>query len=290
MTGQHSIARAVLRGACLLSWTLGLLLPSLIALLLIGRAPTTIIRLWHRGAIVILDLDIELSGKPAVAAPALFVANHISYLDILVLGAMLNPAFVAKSEVGDWPVIGWLAHLVRTVFVDRQRRSSRQQRDAVAERLAAGESLVLFPEGTSSDGTKVLPFKSTLFSAVEAPGVAHRVSLQPITLAYGSHRKASPIDKGLGVSYAWYGDMDLLPHLWLVLGLPGAHVSVLLHDVLQTTANTDRKHLAAAAERVVGAGLRQIQAASRADAISHEAAGIVAGSSSNRRLSVTTKF
>ena len=99
----------------------------------------------------------------------LFVANHISYLDITVLGSLIAGSFVAKTEVARWPLFGWLAKLQRSVFVDRQVRSTAQQRDAIAERLAAGDALILFPEGTSGDGNRVLPFKSALFSVADQP-------------------------------------------------------------------------------------------------------------------------
>ncbi len=269
MTGScHNSFRAALRLLALICWTICLLLPSLIGKLLLGRAPKRIIRLWHRSVCVLLGLDIEISGEPTATAPALFVANHVSYLDILVLGTVLDTGFIAKSEVGRWPVIGYLARLIRTVFVNRDKRSSSsRQRDAIAERLAAGESLALFAEGTSSDGTEVLPFKSALFGAVEPRDNTHRVTLQPLTLAYASQSDATLAGQKWGANYAWHGDMKLAPHLWHVLGLHGACVRVLLHAPVRPTAGSDRKNLASAAQRVVSDGLFQIHAASRADGV-----------------------
>src|SRR5207302_11189130 len=116
-----------------------------------------------------------------------FAVNHISYLDITVLGSLLAVSFIAKREVAGWPLFGWLARLQRSVFIDRQVRTTREQRDTIATRLAAKEALVLFAEGTSSDGHRVLPFKSALFSVAD-PGAEERanrsLSVQPVSIAY----------------------------------------------------------------------------------------------------------
>src|SRR6185437_1390398 len=127
-------------------------------------------------------------------------SNHTGYLDISVLGSRLPASFIAKSEVARWPLFGWLAKLQRSVFVDRQVRSTAQQRDAIAERLAAKDALILFPEGTSNDGTFVLPFKSALFSVVfgksETP-----VTVQPVSLAY-TRLDGLPIGRALRPFFA----------------------------------------------------------------------------------------
>ncbi|MEL6964463.1 MAG: lysophospholipid acyltransferase family protein [Pseudomonadota bacterium] len=278
MKDNHATPKAILRLTGLVCWTLVLLLPSLGGQLLTGRAPRKITHLWYRGACTLLGLDIEMSGEPLKATPVLFVANHISYLDILALGASIDTGFIAKSEVGRWPVIGYLARLARTVFVERSKRSSSgRQRDAIIERLAGGENLVLFAEGTSSDGTEVLPFKSTLFSAVEAKSLTDHVALQPLTIAYNRQ------------GCAWYGDMEFVPHLWQMLGQPRTGVNVLLHDALPVSTVTNRKNLAAAAQRIVADGLHQMRSSSRTDAIPHEAAGLVARSSGNRQQPITSR-
>ena len=114
----------------------------------------------------------------------LFAANHISYTDITVLGSVIPGSFIAKAEVANWPFFGWLAKLQRSVFVDRQVRSTATQRDAIGERLAAGDALILFPEGTSGDGNRVLPFKSALFAAAQQGEDCPPVIVQPVSLAY----------------------------------------------------------------------------------------------------------
>ena len=114
---------------------------------------------YHRGCCRMLEFRVRLIGKPPAERPALFAANHVSYTDITILGSLIPGSFIAKAEVARWPFFGWLAKLQRTVFVDRKTRSSAIQRDAISERLVAGDALILFPEGTSGDGNRPLPFR-----------------------------------------------------------------------------------------------------------------------------------
>ena len=148
----------------------------------------------------------------------LIVANHTGWLDIVIFSAVAPISFVAKSEVGSWPFFGTLARLQRTVFVERTRRSQTgEARDSISARLAQGDTLVLFPEGTSSDGNSVLPFKSALLGAAESVlADGHHVTVQPVSTAYtGSH--GIPMGREARPLYAWYGDMELVPHLWEAL-------------------------------------------------------------------------
>jgi 1-acyl-sn-glycerol-3-phosphate acyltransferase len=131
---------------------------------------------YHRQCCRILGIAIKRRGRLSRKRPTLFAANHVSYLDIAVLGALVRGSFVAKSEVRDWPLFGLLAKLQSTVFVERRVRRAMRHRDEMAERLAAGRNLILFPEGTSSDGNRVLPFKSALLSVAEVrPAVLRMV-------------------------------------------------------------------------------------------------------------------
>src|SRR6202035_5701529 len=127
---------------------------------------------YHRRCCRILGLAVRPIGHPTQARPALFAANHISYLDISVFGSLIAGSFIAKTEVGSWPLFGWLARLQRSVFIDRRVRSTAHQRESIPGWLAAREALTLFPEGTSADGNRVLPFKSALHSVADhgAPG------------------------------------------------------------------------------------------------------------------------
>jgi 1-acyl-sn-glycerol-3-phosphate acyltransferase len=188
------------------------------------------------------------------------VANHTSYLDIIVLGGTTPVSFVAKSEVNTWPFFGLMARLYETVFVERSRRSQAGvARDQLRERLRAGDALVLFPEGTSNDGNRVLPFKSALMGAVEAEigtdakGRVEHVPVQPVSITYvGFH--GMPMGRENRPLFAWYGDMELVPHLWEAVTAGPIDVVVEFHEPMTVDAAGGRKPLAAMAEAIVRRG------------------------------------
>src|SRR5216683_2513376 len=153
------------RLALYLAWTVGLMPVQVIGLALRRRWTSRLPVFYHRWCCRILGFRIQVIGTQTAERPVLFAANHISYTDITILGSVITGSFIAKAEVADWPFFGWLAKLQRSVFVDRQVRTTATQRDAISDRLAAGDALILFPEGTSGDGNRVLPFKSALFGA-----------------------------------------------------------------------------------------------------------------------------
>ena len=206
---------------------------------------------YHRLVLRLLGVRLKLVGQPLRAGPALIAANHAGWLDIVILSAVAPVSFIAKREVNGWPFFGSLARLQRTVFVDRDRRhGAGDARDEIGERLASGDILVLFPEGTSSDGRRVLPFKSSLFGAAERPGVR----VQPLSLAYSGHRNL-PMTSRLMPFYAWYGGMELPPHLWEALKMGPIEVTVVCHPPLAIGGKMNRKALARGAEELVRDGL-----------------------------------
>jgi len=214
---------------------------------------------YHRFLAKLFDIRITTIGKPVIGEGVLIVANHTSWLDIVVFSAVGEVSFVAKSEVATWPFFSTLAKLQRTVFVERQRRTTTgEARDQIRDRLLAGDALILFPEGTSADGNKVLPFKSALMGAAEArvddgKGGTRPVKVQPVSTAYvGMH--GLPMGRENRPLYAWYGDMELVPHLWEALLSGPIDVVVEFHPPMDVEQAGGRKALAAKAEAIVRRG------------------------------------
>jgi 1-acyl-sn-glycerol-3-phosphate acyltransferase len=245
--------RPVWRLALVLPWTLAcallqgplLLLP---AALRGGRAAGLVPRLYWRGMCAILGLGLRIVGTPARTGadgrPVVYVSNHSSWVDILALGARLDAAFIAKEEVAGWPVIGWIARLGRTVYVRRARTSTARERDEMRARLAGGDSLILFPEGTTSDGARVLPFRSAFLSIAELPATAAGLPpiVQPISIVY-DRLAGLPMGRSTRPVLAWYGDMDIATHYWQLAQYQGMRASILLHPPLDPRDFPNRKAL-----------------------------------------------
>lgn len=235
---------------------------------------------YHRFLCGLFGIRVTTIGSPVENEGVLMVANHTSYFDILVLSSVARVSFVAKSEVVNWPLFGTLARLQETVFVERTRRSQTgEARDHIRERLLAGDALVLFPEGTSNDGNHVLPFKSALMGAVEAEigkddrGRVRHVPVQPVSVTYvGLH--GLPMGWENRPFFAWYGDMELVPHLWEALKAGPIDVVVEFHPPMTVDSAGGRKALAAAAEALVRQGQARALAgvAGPARQAEHEAA------------------
>lgn len=206
---------------------------------------------YHRSVLRWLGHRINVIGAPVSGKPCLIAANHVSWLDIPVLSALTPLSFIAKKEVAHWPGFGILAKLQRSVFIDRDRRhSTGSSRDEIKERFEAGETIVLFAEGTSSDGASVLPFKSAYFGAAEHPGVV----IQPVTLAYRGHW-GLPMNRRSRPLYAWYGDMEIQPHLWSAMMAGPIEVDIICHPPTSIEQAGSRKAAAKYAETMVRQGL-----------------------------------
>ena len=204
---------------------------------------------YHRILCRLLGINIVVEGHKPVG-PALLVSNHVSWLDIPVLSAVLPASFIAKREVGRWPLFGWMANLQASVFINRENRhSTGQSRHEIADRLKSGDILVLFPEGTSGDGNHVRGFKSSFFGAVYDLDVP----VIPVTIAYQAARNL-PLTRRQRPAIAWYGDMELLPHLWVALLQGPLAVTVCFHNALEPEP---RKQMAQTAENVVRRGLAE---------------------------------
>ncbi len=213
---------------------------------------------WHRRALEALDVRIRVSGAPVTARPLLVTPNHASWLDIPVIGSLMPVSFVAKAEVATWPVFGLFAKLQRSVFVDRTRRTATgRAASELADRLSSGDCMVLFPEGTSSWGDRVLPFRSALLGAARAAidvGGHDEVFVQPMTVAY-TRIAGLPVGRAERHRVAWVGDDELMPHLWGIATAGGIDVEIVWGEARPFGTTTDRKSLTADLEAGVRAGL-----------------------------------
>lgn len=205
----------------------------------------TITRLVCISALALMGLKLKTRGTRMKGAGAV-VANHSSWLDILVLNAPKRIYFVSKAEVADWPGIGWLAKATGTLFILRDRREAAAQVETFRRRLALGHRLLFFPEGTSSDSRRILPFKTTLFAAFFDQKLRETMRIQPVSVVYHAPRGKDPR------FYGWWGDMDLGPHLLAVLAArPQGWVELVYHAPVNVADFADRKTLAAHLETAV---------------------------------------
>lgn len=203
---------------------------------------------WHKGVCFIFGIRVKVIGTPVRDRQVMYVSNHLSYLDIPVMGSLLKASFIAKQEVAGWPVFGFLSKLQQTAFVDRTGARIDKDHYDLSNMLDQGKSLILFPEGTSSDGTALMPFKSRLFTLViERSG---GLPVQPFTVRLPDADTQTKRDR-----YAWYGDMDLAPHLWALGKTRGVTVELVFHDLIETNAETDRKELTEKCREIVAADL-----------------------------------
>lgn len=235
---------AILRIIAFLSWTAALIPVQAAALALrLGLAER--IPIWfHRGCNRIIGFRVVVHGTMCRERPVLFVSNHSSYLDVITLGSVIPGCFIAKSEVRGWPLFGLLARLQRSVFVERKARSSAgRQRDELQFRLEHGDNLILFPEGTSSDGNRTLPFKTSLFGAAALKPNGKPLLVQPVSVT-ATQLDGMPMGSVFRSLYAWYGDMDLAPHLWQAFKEGVVTVEIEFHPPVTIESFGSRKLLA----------------------------------------------
>jgi 1-acyl-sn-glycerol-3-phosphate acyltransferase len=213
-----------------------------VLLVLPGRGKERFAMLFWSGVAAIFGLRVTVHGRPASARPVLFIGNHCSWLDIVVFGAHVPGCFVAKGAIASWPVISLIARLGRTIFVSRERASVGREQNQLSRRLASGDNVILFPEGTTSDGTRVLPFSST-FLVLAAD--ASRPAVQPTTLVYDGI-DGLPVQRRDRPGISWYGDMVLAPHALIVLRRRRLHATLVFDEAMTPTIG--RKALAVVLE------------------------------------------
>lgn len=249
-----AILDAGARLALWLGW-MALLMPvQVVAVALDLGLAETIPVLFHRVSCRIFAIEIVTSGAVSRARPTVFVSNHSSYFDIPVLSCLVRGSFVAKGEIRSWPLVGLLARLQRSVFISRRVADTRAARDLLAGRLGAGHNLILFPEGTTNDGNRVLPFRTALFGLADEHLADGRLTVQPLTIAY-THQNGMPIGYAGRARFAWYGDMSLAPHFWQAIRGGRMRVRVDFHEPVEAAGFATRKALARHCHEAIAAGL-----------------------------------
>jgi len=197
-----------------------------------------------------LGHELIIKGQLSKAKPTLYVANHSSYIDILILGTFVPARFVAKQEVAKWPIMGWLSTNQGTIYIDRNRNAIAEGADKLIECLDKGESLILFPEGTTSDGCRILPFGSSFFDVA----VKKNVLVQPITVSYAGWDGLT-MPRFMRKLCGWESpDVEMLPHLWTLAQFGTIQVIVELHEPLEPKDFASRKELSVASYNAVQRG------------------------------------
>ena len=250
------VVLASVRLVLFMVWTA--IVPTAIALLKVCGFKTASIRVtYYRGLCLIFGLDVVVHGQISQDRPLLIASNHISYLDIMAFGSIAELEFVSRADLANWPIVGNLARLGDTVFVDRRRTQTTAARDDMTEHLTDHRSLIFFPEATSGDGNHLLPFKSALFTVAESMANGKTITVQPAAIAY-TRLNGLPLGYGWRFFCAWYGDMTLVSHMWRFLQLGQTTVEIVLLEPIASAGEMDRKTLASASEQASRAGFNQL--------------------------------
>ncbi len=244
-----------------LAWTLIAIPLQSLFLILPGRAKQRFARRFWRGIRRILNIQLTLHGELSLHRPTIYIVNHASWLDIVVLGSVLPASFIAKGEIAHWPAIGTIARLGRTIFVSRVKSGITRERDRIAARLRTGDSIILFPEGTTSDGARILPFQSSFLALADDPA---KPAIQLVTLVY-DRINGLPVHRSDRPRISWYGDMTMAAHIPGIGRLRSLHATLVLDPPLPAGAYPNRKLLSAALQTRLAlnaASLRQGRAVS----------------------------
>ena len=203
------------------------------------RTSQKIVQIFHKMLLWLMNINVEIAGTINNSnVPTLYISNHLSYLDIPVLGSIINGRFIAKNEISNWPIFGYLSKVGNTIFINRNLRFLKKNKSIIYDFISKGDSIILFPEGTTSDGIRVLKFKSSLLTSLEQKNIL----IQPIVIKYRSIN-GMPLNRWLKPIVAWYGDMDLKPHLINILKLFSIKVQITYLPALNGKDFTNRKDM-----------------------------------------------
>ena len=206
-----------------------------------------IVKIFHKLVLWLININVEKEGDiPENNKGILFVSNHISYVDIPVLGSILPLRFVAKAEVKDWPILGKLAQIGNTIFIERLKSNISIEKDTIEKNIFKGDKILLFPEGTTSDGLRVLNFKSSLLSSVEKKNYF----VQPIVISY-KVINGMPLTRWIKPVIAWYGDMEFKSHLINLIMVAPINVKVMFLSPINSIDFSDRKSMTKFLQNVI---------------------------------------
>ena len=198
-----------------------------------------IIQIFHKLLLWLININVEVVGKSNLNnVPKLYVSNHLSYLDIPVLGSTLNGRFIAKNEISNWPIFGYLSKVGNTIFINRNLKFLKKNKSIILDNISSGDNIILFPEGTTSDGMRVLKFKSSLLYSLDQKNIL----IQPIVINYKSIN-GMPFNRWLKPIIAWYGDMDLKPHIINIFKLFSIKAKITFLTPLNGSDFTNRKDM-----------------------------------------------
>tara|TARA_E500000178_G_scaffold354202_1_gene422423 strand:+ start:29 stop:781 length:753 start_codon:yes stop_codon:yes gene_type:complete len=196
-------------------------------------------QLFHKIILKVLGVKVKLIGKKTTARPLVLIGNHTSYLDIIILGSIMPICFIAKEEIRSWFLFGFLAKMQNTIFIKRKNFKTKQSLDYIKNQLSSNSAIVLFPEGTTNTGKRVLSFKSSLFNLFENNNI---LRLQNFSLCY-THVNTMPIDNRTRPQISWYGDMNIVSHLSNLLKFSCINTTVVFHP-MSSIKNMSRKAIA----------------------------------------------
>ena len=232
-----TLIRVLYRLLMIVLWFLLMFIIFVISKMLNLNIKNSMPRLFHKGFLKLLNVKVILHGTLKTNKPGLLISNHASWIDISILSSLTNICFIAKSEVSGWPIVGFLARLQDTVFIERKINRVIKQKKEILDFLSRGKKLVLFPEGTSSDGNRVLKFKSSLFSIGETEeGKLGGYEFQAVTICY-SGLNGLPMSRSQRPNVAWWGNMNLFNHLWNLFSLNAIKVTVTAHEPITNIEN-----------------------------------------------------
>ncbi len=251
--------RAAFKLFCIVGWLL-LLYPGLWVSYMLGKPAWRdwLIHLCNRGLLVIIGIRLIMNGELAKERPLLMVTNHVSYLDIILIAACANVKFTPKSEIRKWFFIGRWCELCGSVFINRRAEKVAEMKQVLHKALSDDKAVCLFPEATTGNGVELKDFKSGFFNLAKDDFEGRHLYVQPAAVIY-THIGGLPLGRSQWPSVAWYGDMELAPHLWQLLMMPGISAEMVFLPAIHTEGHADRKVLAAECQHAISEAIEAVR-------------------------------